>query len=326
MSKYLSFALTVAMLSGLLLTGCGSAPAPTEPVSTEPTVDLSKALFKTAPGEDGVYRILMIGNSGCYYYCDELYEMLAADGIKAEVFNLYYSGCRVQQHWEWLQSGEAKYQLICHSERGKEVLQGYTLDASLRMRNWDTITLQQAFWPQWTLENAKAYTKDFSKGLFEYMKPLFPMTTFLWHHTWAYQVGFVPLSGEKENSPENYKVKTVEEQTAFYQMIKTVCEEVAEENGVDIIPVGDAWDIARKDPVIGDNLCARKGVNDDKGDYLHDGDIGGGQYLNACVWYGIITGKSPVGHTFRPDYALSEELVAALQKAAQQSIDALSAK
>ena len=287
---------------------------------------MSKALFKTDPGEDGVYRILMIGNSCCFYFCDELYAMLAADGIRAEVFNLYYSGCSVQTHWNWLQEGQANYKLICHSERGREVFDACSLDDSLRMRSWDTITLQQAFWPQMTLEGAKSATNNYAKSLFEYMKPLFPKATFLWHQTWAFQVGFVPLSGLKENSPDNYQVKTVEQQTAHSQLIKTVSESVAEENGVDIIPVGDAWDIARKDPVIGDNLCARLGVNGDKGDYGHDGDIGGGQYLNACVWYGIITGKSPVGHTFRPGYPLSEELVAALQKAAQQSIDALSAK
>ena len=61
-------------------------------------------------------------------------------------------------------------------------------------------------------------------------------------------------------------------------------------------------------------------MRDDKGDYGHDGDIGGGQYLNACVWYEILTGNSCVGNTFRPSYELSEEKIAVLQAAAHQAV------
>ena len=57
------------------------------------------------------------------------------------------------------------------------------------------------------------------------------------------------------------------------------------------------------------------------GDGYHDGDIGGGQYLNACVWFETLTGKSCVGNAYRPaDYDLSEEKIAVLQQSAHEAV------
>ena len=60
---------------------------------------------------------------------------------------------------------------------------------------------------------------------------------------------------------------------------------------------------------------------------LHNGDVGGGQYLSACVWFETLTGRSCIGNTFRPvythngqEYTLSEELVTILQQAAHQAV------
>ena len=62
-------------------------------------------------------------------------------------------------------------------------------------------------------------------------------------------------------------------------------------------------------------------------DGIHDGDMGGGQYLNACVWFEVITGKSCIGNTFRPEYkfinvdcSLTEEKIAVLQQAAHDAV------
>ena len=74
-------------------------------------------------------------------------------------------------------------------------------------------------------------------------------------------------------------------------------------------------------PLIGQTLCARKGVNQDKGDCNHDGDIGGGQYLNGCVWFEVLTGQSCIGNSWRPDtYELPEEKIVVLQQVAHDSV------
>ena len=77
-------------------------------------------------------------------------------------------------------------------------------------------------------------------------------------------------------------------------------------------------------------MCARLAVNGGEGDYLHDGDVGGGQYLSACVWFETLTGRSCVGNPFRPvyklkdkEYFLSEELIEILQNAAHQAVQEL---
>ena len=69
----------------------------------------------------------------------------------------------------------------------------------------------------------------------------------------------------------------------------------------------------------GDTLCNKKGQN--SGDNYHDGDTGGGQFLNACVWFEILTGKSCVDNTFKPSYSLSETKRAALKSAAHQAVE-----
>lgn len=68
-------------------------------------------------------------------------------------------------------------------------------------------------------------------------------------------------------------------------------------------------------------LCARLGSNGNLGDYSHDGDIGGGQYLNACVWLETLTGTSCIGNTFRPNYDLSEDMIDMLQQAAHEAVE-----
>lgn len=111
---------------------------------------------------------------------------------------------------------------------------------------------------------------------------------------------------------------------------------VCEENGVSRVNTGEAWQIYRKNYVgkngLTDTLCARLGVGTNNvGDYYHDGDIGGGQYLNACVWFEIIMrdlrpegNYTCIGNTYDPvydgKYKLSQELRTALQESAHQAV------
>ena len=92
------------------------------------------------------------------------------------------------------------------------------------------------------------------------------------------------------------------------------------------VPSGEAWKIARQSSVV-DILCHRLAVNNGEGDYYHDGDIGGGQYLNACVWFETLSGQSCIGNTYRPvytyagqEYTLSEDMIAILQQAAHEAV------
>ena len=77
----------------------------TTTVSTEP---LEEILIKRPDKE--VINILMIGNSLCFYYVEELVGIAAANGREINVCNLYYSGCSLEQHWNFYTNNESKYQ------------------------------------------------------------------------------------------------------------------------------------------------------------------------------------------------------------------------
>ena len=312
------FSLFLALLMlATLLGGCQTEK------ETKP--DMTKAFFPLNPADDGVLRILAIGNSFCYYFTDELYGMLKAAGIEAVVTNAYHSGTTLEQHWTWLNGKNKEYLFTTHSTNGKYTDENRVdLEAGIRSQNWDVITIQQHYDPSQSMDFDTAYglMEPYAGNLIAYLKEKFPLAEHYWHHTWAYEVGY---TGWKEGLAEECKVLSVEKQTTNYEIIRQTALKMCEDHKVDRIPAGDAWQLARADARVGDHLCARAGVNEDKGDGYHDGDIGGGQYLNACVWFETITGQSCIGNTFRPSYKLSETMITALQEAAHQAVAAMSA-
>ena len=300
------FVRTLALLlTVLILGGCGGQ-------GTKNTATQTPAPTQEA---DDTLDILMIGNSFCFYFTDELYGMLEAAGIRASVYNIYYSGCKLEQHWTWWKTGQNNYDFISQDETGKSKIEGANLEFCLKQKNWDVITLQEGSSkmrrgdPVNELENSKLYRDE----LYGYIAQKHPNATLYWQQTWAYQVGF---------DRDGYQVDAAE-QAAYHERQRTYALGVCEENGVNRIPSGDAWKIVRDGGY--DNLCARLAKDNGVGDYYHDGDIGGGQYLNACVWFETLTGQSCIGNTFRPDYELSEDMISMLQNAAHKAVEDMKA-
>lgn len=286
------------------------APEKTEEVSEETKPDIYQ---KYDPKEDDVINVLMIGNSGCYYYVEELYGVAKAAGINMKVCNLYYSGCPMETHWTWWKQDKAGYQFFVTTEQGRKGYENYSLRMALQCENWDMISLQEAFSPNKAKDRELCFTKadPYTKDLMKFLRAQFPQTTFFWHQTWSYEVGY---------DRDNGVIDSPEAQEAHHQTVRDVALHLCETYDLIRIPVGDAWQIARRDPAVGDVLCHKKGA---VGDFLHDGDTGGGQYLNACVWLESLTGKSCIGNTWRPEYDLSEEKIVALQNAAHQAVEAM---
>ena len=314
MKKIISMLLVLAM--AICMVACSNQTE--TPNSTEGNKVNTNIIQKEDPAQDDTLNILMIGNSFCYYFTDELYGMAQAAGIKVRVSNIYYSGCTLEQHWNWWKTGEAKYTFITSNEIGQvESIDGTTLEYCLKQANWDIISLQEASGRQRIGSAAEvlATNKTFRTDIYNYLKEQFPKSQLYWHQTWAYQVGY---------DDNGYKMADAAQQTQVAELIRDIAIGICEENGVKRIPSGAAWQIVRDGGY--DNLCARLAIKQGLGDFLHDGDIGGGQYLNACVWFEVLFGKSCVGNTFRPKYALSEDLIATLQQAAHQAVAAMNAQ
>ena len=302
--------LLVLVMIAVLLTGCGK---PANENASETTEDIyMNALHKTDPAEDDTLYIMMTAASFSHYYLDELSGMMQAAGVKAKVCNLMKSSTGIQLFYEHWKNDEKVFQLIIHDENGKTVLEGMSLDLAMQYYNWDVVSLQDGSSrfrktdPMVVLENNRqAHTE-----LIGHFRKNLPGAEVYTQQIWAYDVGF---------NRDGYQVDTKEEQTAFFNRVREYTAAFCKEFDLKCVYSGEAWALARENPLVG-NLCARMAINNGEGDYYHDGDIGGGQYLNACVWFETLTGQSCIGNTFRPDYELSEELIAVLQQAAHEAV------
>lgn len=263
--------------------------------------------YWSTENEDTALNLLMIGNSFSYYYVEELYGMAKDLGIELNVTNLYEAGCYMFEHWQWMTDefeGAGKYQFWVTNSMGRwrhgEISASYD---ALEYLDWDMISVQQYLTTTLakTYETGMASCTPYVKDLYNLLKERKPDAQLYWHAHWAFQVGHSSVPDKAT-------------QTARQNVIHQVSNDIVAQNeGVILIPTGDAWAIARNDSRVGDNLC--------RDDLYHDGDVGGGQYLNACVWLEVLTGKSCIGNSWRPStYSLTEEKIAALQQAAHQAV------
>lgn len=269
------------------------------------------------PEDDDVIDVLMIGSSYCYYYVEELYALAQAAGVKMRVCNVYYSGGKLEQHYNWWVNNESNYEFFVTDGNGRVQYKGVGLEYCLAQGDWDVISLQEA--PSAIraegVEAHLATTATYTDALIPYLQEQFPAAEVCWHQTWAVQIGY---------DRNGYAMETAQQQEESMQMIREYSLAICEKYGLTRINTGEAWQIVRRGGY--DNLCARLAINNGEGDYYHDGDIGGGQYLNACVWFEILTGQSCVGNTYVPTYsgtALDADFIATLQNAAHEAVEAL---
>ena len=137
MKKLICLCLAMLLLLGCF-TACGSN-APEE--TTAPTV-------KEPEGEGEVLRILTLGNSGTVDSCHLLNLVAAAEGYEGELYvgTLYYSGCKLYQHVNFIKSGEKVYNLYLSSSttpnQPPQILDAVSMQDALTFQYWDIIILQ----------------------------------------------------------------------------------------------------------------------------------------------------------------------------------------
>ena len=342
----LSMTLAVATLLALLA-GCAVNPGQTDPqteATQETTLPKQEEIKEVDRNGDSALKILMVGNSFCYYYVEELYALLTErlpEGVQeVEIFNLYYSGCKVDQHFLWWMQKEANYQLFKVDASGRTKMGGeklWTLEEALAQGDWDYISLQGtvssgSYTNPDKLESTAKEIAQMAQHLLGRFHELYPKAQLLWHRTWFSEVGRVLTSGY---------TYTEEDGPVYDAGMKWVCEYMCNEFDKDkpydlkMVNSGPAWTKARelnktRNLLPYGGLCARLGYSSfgdlraNSGDGYHDGDIGGAQLLNAYVWYMTITGNIDLaGSNYAPvykrsgvEYPLSAELIAMLKEAA----------
>jgi len=341
--------LAMILLVSSCTTATETAPPATSPdtttqatTSAEETLPPKDTLPPLVPGPnpraDDELNVLLIGNSYSYYWTDELWGLLDAAGYKnVSICNVYYSGCTFEQHWTWYETGQANYSFFTVTDGHETVHDRITekkvdLNHCLNSKVWDVISLQQS--NKWAGSETKHRDNisPYLPKLYDLLYKHSPNAIFYWQQNWAHEVGL-----------ESIKSTDTQRNHAF--IYKLVGKEFCKEYGFQLVPLGDAWNIVRHNALfyktelpIASNYPmlslhtriqhsgSKKGEITNT-DLSHDGDAGGGQYLNACVWFECLTKRSCVGNTFRPQYAykdsyltLTEEQIAALQKTAHSTV------
>ena len=247
----------------------------------------------------------MVGNSFCYYYPDELFGLAKEAGIDMVICNVYYSGCTIESHYNWWRNNESHYEFYIYDQYGRKGIKDCNLEMCLAAYDWDVITIQDGPTPYRNggISGAVASREPGLTELLKLFSERFPDADLYWHHFWSSQVGY---------EYKGYGIPNKGAQNKEYRDYCTLTKGVVTKHGLSVIPSGEAWEKARANELIGDTLCMA--------DCHHEGESGGGQYLNACVWFEMLTGRSCVGNTFRPNYYLLEEKVPILQQAAHDAV------
>ena len=275
-------------------------------------------------------NVLFISNSTCYYFTDALYAMLAEAGYDyANLCLVYSDGCSLEKHYNWWMQDEAPYSYYVTNKDGRNKTPNCSLEQALKTYDWDIINFDNNLrsFTSGDVETSVANAEPYMENMYTELKNRFPNAKFLWHETWACGVGYT--LGIPCETKEYRDLIQVTMRGASKSMVSTY--------DVRIVPTGEAWAMVRDLPIIRKpieglgveefTLTTRisKGIIYD--DYTHDGDIGGGQYLNACVWYEILTGLDCRQNPFRPKYSfegidcsLSEEKIQILQNAAHKAV------
>ena len=180
--KALTLCLCVLMVLGTFA-ACGNTGEPeasTEPVVTEP------------PEEAKVLKILTLGHSLAVDCGHMLNLICATEGIgeyeEISIATLYYSGCPLYKHVNYLQNNSPEYNLYQSSTKTPNapptIMQDITMLNALRMDYWDIIIMQGGVFEI-------AQTETFTDGKIQIIQnyvnenKLNPLAYFAWHMPWA---------------------------------------------------------------------------------------------------------------------------------------------
>ena len=208
-------------------------------------------------------RVLCIGNSFSWDAVEqELVPLCAQKGIEVEVHNLYYGGCSLQQHADFLLRDTAAYShRVCTNACPRTIKDTISLRQALRDGRYDYISLQQAShdsgirdsyepWLTLLIDTVRAYQPD---------------AQLCWMQTWAYSKDAMHPAYPRYHNNQQEMWDSIQSCTPKQLLL---------------IPCGEAIQRARNTK-LGDTLC-RDGYHLN---YVY------GRYTASCVWYEILTNK-----------------------------------
>ena len=138
MKKQMALTLVVLLVLGML-GGCGNAAPGTETTEPKPTQSVEEA---------NVMKILTLGSSSSVDACHMLNLVAAKENPEQELLigTLYYSGCKLSQHVQFLTENSSVYNLYLSSTKTPDakptVTENVTMQYALQSDCWDVVLLQ----------------------------------------------------------------------------------------------------------------------------------------------------------------------------------------
>lgn len=218
-------------------------------------------------------KILMIGNSFSWNAFSFIKQIIQSSGRDVVCANLFYSGCSLAQHYDFIYNNRAVYSYESTWQSNKE---SYTITQALSDQNWDFISLQQVSGYAGRYDDSY---QPYLHNIIEYLHQNAPNAEIVWHQTWAYQ-----------RTSDHVDFKYFDnDQDKMWAAIEASSKKAAEAEGIRfIIPSGKAFQNARATS-IGDNLNL---------DGYHANDYG--RYVAGLCFFCTLTGMMPSKSMFTP--------------------------
>lgn len=242
--------------------------------------NMERSLMVTVKMNKNKISVLFIGNSYSDDTIDLSYNVAKSLGINnVEIATLYYPGCTIDQHLEFLRSNPRNYIFRYFKDNGElsttetdfAKAQLSTMEEGIKFRDWDFIILQQG-----SRHSGLPGTYGNIYSLISYVrsKATNPHVRFAFNMTWAY------AAGSPNGGFGNYNH---DQQTMYDGIINSVKTQVEPNKDiVAIIPNGTAVQNARTSTV-GDALTR------DGADHL---TYGLGRYIAALTFVSKMSGVS----------------------------------
>lgn len=274
-------------------------------------------------------RLLSIGNSFSRNATRHLGSLAEAGGHELIHHPIIVGGASLELHAVKAQKHEANHADGLYDDET-------SLKQRLREQPWDFVTIQQA-----SLKSHDYNTyQPFGSWLADYIRQHAPHARLMVHQTWAYRADD-PRFTEPPKS-ENQPVTRAE----MHAGLTAAYEQLATDIKAGLLPVGDAFDLAERDPDWGfrvdksfDFKKAKHPALPDQTHSLHVGwrwtkkDDGhvlsmdghhaslAGEYLGACVWYEVLFEEDCRGLGFVPE-GLDAEYARFLRATAHRAVAA----
>ncbi|MBQ7379021.1 MAG: DUF4886 domain-containing protein [Clostridia bacterium] len=241
--------------------------------------------------EDGVLKILCIGNSFSVDSMEYLYGILQDLGIaQIKLGNLAIGGCTVNTHASNAKKDTPDYLYYENTSGTWSVTEGNVLSEKVKSENWDYISVQQA-----SHDSGLPNTYRKLPELLSLLSEMAPDAHIVWNMTWAYQQDSTHGSFHKYDS---------DQMTMYEKILTTVQDKVQSEEIIKkVIPCGTAIQNARAG-WIGDTLTR---------DGFHLSNTG--RYIAALTFAQTLTGRSVEGVTYAPAGITQAEQTLAIEAA-----------